>query len=324
MTLRESNATKVEAHPADHAISLEEPVRGTFADILSVAADPALTEDLALALLKRSDLRAEALEHISKNSGVMKSRKVKIALIGHPKTPRHVSLPMVRHLYPFDLMKVALTPIVPADIKVAADDALITRLESVSVGQKLSLARRASGRIAGTLLLDSEPRVVSAALANGRLTEASVIKTLMRQSVPAAFVEAVCRHPKWSLHHEVRVALLRNEKIPFARAVEFASALPTSQLREILHHSRLPVKIKTYLMKELERRSGILQPAIKLKTSRLSPPSPRDYSRHPAVLACDATTLPLLDTSGYASRSARGRGLCTGRALPRRHLSDAG
>jgi len=261
MTLRESSAAKVQAQPADHAVTLEDTIRSTFADVLSAAAsDPALTEDLALALLKRSDLPPEALEHLSKNSGVMKSRKVKVALIGHPKTPRHVSLPMVRHLYAFDLMKLALTPVVPADIKVAADDALITRLETISIGQKLSLARRASGRIAGALLLDSEARVARAALDNGRLTEASVIKTLMRQSVPAAFVEAVCRHPKWSLRHEVRIALLRNEKIPFARAVEFASALPTPQLREILHHSRLPVKIKTYLMKELEKRSGSSAP----------------------------------------------------------------
>jgi len=51
--------------------------------------------------------------------------------------------------------------------------------------------------------------------------------------------------------------LLRNEKIPLARAVQFARALPPSQLHEILHSSRLPVKIKTYLVKELETRSAI-------------------------------------------------------------------
>ena len=191
MTLRESNATKVQAQPADHAVSIEDAVRSTVADILSVAGDPALTEDLALALLNRPDLTSQALERLCKNSGVMKSRKVKIALIGHPKTPRHVSLPMVRHLYAFDLMKLALTPVVPADIKVAADDALVTRLETVSLGQKLSLARRASGRIAGALLLDAEARVVHAALENAPLTEASVIKTLMRQSTPAVFVESL-------------------------------------------------------------------------------------------------------------------------------------
>ncbi|PYX53789.1 MAG: hypothetical protein DMG73_20110 [Acidobacteria bacterium] len=56
MTLRESNAKKVQAQPADHAVSIEDAVRSTVADILSVAGDPALTEDLALALLKRPDL----------------------------------------------------------------------------------------------------------------------------------------------------------------------------------------------------------------------------------------------------------------------------
>src|SRR5712691_9922646 len=144
MTLRESSAANMKEEADNLVVPLEDALRSTFADVLSVeAGDPALTEDLALALLKRPDVPAEALEQLSKNSGVMKSRKVKIALIGHPKTPRHVSLPMVRHLYAFDLMKLALTPVVPADIKVAADDALITRLETVSIGQKLSLARRA-------------------------------------------------------------------------------------------------------------------------------------------------------------------------------------
>jgi len=34
----------------------------------------------------------------------MKSRKVKLALVQHPNTPRHVSIPMLRHLLTFELM----------------------------------------------------------------------------------------------------------------------------------------------------------------------------------------------------------------------------
>src|SRR5207245_9814241 len=134
-----SNATQVQRLAADHADPSEDAAPRSVGHRLTVAGDPPLTEDLALALLNRPDLTSQALERLSKNSGVMKSRKLNIALIGHPKTPRHVSLPMVRHLYAFDLMKLALTPVVPADIKVAADDALVTRLETVSLGQKLSL-----------------------------------------------------------------------------------------------------------------------------------------------------------------------------------------
>jgi hypothetical protein len=66
-------------------------------------------------------------------------------------------------------------------------------------------------------------------------------------------VKALCHHPKWSLRPEIRWALLRNEYTPLARAIEFARRLPPAQLRDILHNSRLPEKIKAYLRKDLEK-----------------------------------------------------------------------
>jgi len=221
-----------------------------------MAADAALTEDLALGLLKRADVTAEALEQLGKNGSVLKSRKVKLALVEHPKTPRHISLPLVRQLYTFDLMQVALTPVVPADIKLAADEALCNRMETISSGEKLSLAHRASGRVAGELLLDGEARVVQAALENSRLTESAIVRALTRHEASAAFVEAVCHHRQWSLRREVRVALLRSEKTPMARAVEFARTMPAAQVREILHNSRLPGNIKAYLLTDIEKRTS--------------------------------------------------------------------
>jgi hypothetical protein len=234
--------------------ALKADIHSTSVDVLLAAAsDPALTEDFAMALLKRSDLPSEALDRLGRNGGAMKSRKVKLTLIAHPKTPRHVYIPMVRHLFTFDLMQVALRPAVPADIKMVAEEPLIGRLEKVSAGERLSLARRASGRVAGALLLDSEVRVIHAALENLRLTESSVVDALTRRDAPAAFVEAVCHHSKWSLRREIRIALLRNDKTPLARALEFARSLPAAQVREILQGSHLPLRTRSYLLKGLEQ-----------------------------------------------------------------------
>jgi hypothetical protein len=223
------------------------------AGALRAASDSSLTEDLALGLLNRPDLPAEALEALSKNGSVVKLRKVRRGIVEHPRTPRHISLPMLRHLYTFDLMQVALTPVVPADLKRAADEVLLTRLETLSSGEKLSLAHRASGLIAEGLLLEKEPRVMRAALENPRLTESSVVKALVRHDTPVHFVEAVCHHAKWSLRREVRLALLRNDKTPLPKALEFARSLPLGLLREILQNSRLPASAKMYLLKELKQ-----------------------------------------------------------------------
>jgi hypothetical protein len=223
-------------------------------ELTAVASDPALTEDLALALLKRPDLPARALDQLSKNGGIMKSRKVTLALVEHPRTPRHVSIPMVKHLFTFDLMQVALTPVVAADIKMAAEESLIHRLERLSQGERLALAHRASGRVAAALLLDPEPRVIHAALENSRLTESALTKALMRRDASAAFVRAVCHHSKWSPRREIRIALLRNEKTPLSRALEFSRSLPSTLVREILHRSHLPAATRKGLLKEVAER----------------------------------------------------------------------
>jgi hypothetical protein len=230
---------------------IEEAIHSDSAEVLkAAAANPALSEDLALALLQRNDLPPEVLEQIGKNAAVVKSRKAKLAIVGHPKTPRYVSVSMLRQLFTFDLMKVALTPVVAGDIKAAAEEILIKRLESLSLGERMSLARRASGRVVSALLRDPETHVIQTALQNPRLTEAVVIKALMGARSPATLVRAVCEHPKWSLRREIRIALLRNEKTPVRFAEEFARALPAAQVKEVLQTSRLPEAVKSRLLKQ--------------------------------------------------------------------------
>ncbi len=246
------------------------PTAPVSAELLRTASDPALTEDLALALLKRADLPAEVLEKIAKNASALKSRKVKIALASHQHTPRHVSVPLARQFYTFDLMRVALSPSVPADVKVAVDDILISRLETVTLGERLTLARRSSGRVAAALLLEGEvigtkmidaktvareTRVMQAALENPRLTESLVIKSVLSAGASAALVQAVAQHAKWSCRREIRAALLRTEHLSLARALEFSQEIPAPLLQELLASSRLPAKIKDQLFRESETSS---------------------------------------------------------------------
>jgi len=220
----------------------------------SSAADPALTADLALAMLKDRNLAPEAIEQISRNTAVMKSRKVRVAVAAHPRAPRRIALRLIRELYTFDLMLFALLPAVAADLKRAADELLVARLASITLGERISLARRSSGMVAGALLLDKEARVWQTAVENPRLSESALLKALLRPGATAAFVTAVCHHAKWSVRPEVRCALLRNESVPLTRALEFARRVPPAQLRDILHASRLPEKSKNYLREQLKAR----------------------------------------------------------------------
>ena len=212
------------------------------------------SEDLALAQLKDSNATSELIEQISRNAAAMKSRKVRMAVAGHARAPRRVALRVVRELYTFELMQFALMPTAPADLKHVADELLLGRLASITLGERISLARRSSSAIAAGLLLDKEVRVWQTALENPRLTEAGVVKALQRTGTSRGFVEAVCHQAKWSLRIEIRVALLRNAHTPVTKAIEFAQRIPAQQLRDILHASKLPESTKRLLRKEGEDR----------------------------------------------------------------------
>jgi hypothetical protein len=250
MSSRDSAAAGVSSRQSP---TLEPATHRADIDLTAVISDPGLTEDTALALLKRSDLPPEVLELLSKKS-VAKNRKVRRALVSHSRTPRYVSIALIRYMFTFELMQVALSPVVPPDIKIAAEGALLNRLETIPCGARRSLARRASGRVAAGLLLDADAGVCHAALDNPRLTEAHVTKALLGH-VSAALVKAVCAHAKWSVRRDIRMALLRNANTPPSRALEFAQGFSPPLLREVLSSSRLPAAIKARLLKGIAERA---------------------------------------------------------------------
>jgi hypothetical protein len=202
-----------------------------------------LTEDAGVALLKSADVTAEALAQLAKNPITSTSRKVMVGLAAHPRTPRHVSIPLLRRMFTFDLMHMALVPAVAPDIKRAAEEQILTRLESLPAGQKITLARRASGRVAAGLMQNSDRRVISAALNNAKLTEPLVVQALMKLHAPKMLFALVSDHPTWSQRREIQIALLRSENTPPERAIDFARNFSPEFLREVAPKERSSVLI---------------------------------------------------------------------------------
>ena len=226
------------------------------ADLRAAAANPHLNEDLALALLKRRDISSNVLQDLAKNTEALKTRSILVALVCHPRTPRFISLPASRTLHTFEMMNVALQPAVPTDLKIAVEQGIIDRLENMSLGERITLAKRGSTRIAERLLRDPELQVIQLALVNPHLTEACVVRTLMiEDEVDERFVKLVAEHPKWSLRTDVRAALLRNPKTPMGTAINIVHKLPVDVAREALKNSNLPTSVKNYLMIEVQNRA---------------------------------------------------------------------
>jgi hypothetical protein len=221
--------------------AVSELIASAFAeDLLAAAAHAGLEEDHALALLRRNDLPPAAFEALARNPVAGKSRKTLLKLVQHVRVPRHVALPLLRRLFAFELMDVALSPTAPTDLKLLAEQLLIDKLEAISLGERINMARRASTGVASALLLQDERAVIQAALQNPRMTEAGIVKAVGMADSSAILIEIVVEHPKWSPRREIQLAVLRRPETPECIVMRIARALPRPVIYRLLTELRLP------------------------------------------------------------------------------------
>jgi len=235
--------------------SVQDLVASVFVeDLVAAASHGALTEELALALLQRRDLPANAIEALARNQFAIKHRKVVVGMSEHSHTPRHIALPLLRRLFTFELMEVALAPSVAADVRLIAEEFLINKIGTLSLGERISLARRASSGVAGALLLNGERAVIEAALQNPRMTEANILKSFASPEMPMPLLTMISEHPKWSLRREIQIAILRRPEATEAVVAKIAAKLPKPVLYNLLKQIRLP-----------ERRQELLRGLLSAK-----------------------------------------------------------
>jgi hypothetical protein len=223
--------------------------------LLALLDNPALDETQLCLLLGRKDLPAEVLEEVASRKPLLKNYRVKRALAFHPRTPRLVSMRLIRELYLMDLVQLTLQPGASTELKLLAEEQLVARLPQLPLGQKITLGRRGPARVAGALLADGHPQVVSVVLDNAYLTEAQVLKALSREKIPVGVVPAIAHHRKWSCVYNVRLALVRHPASTLSTILSYLPELTVSDLRELASPGIVPESLRKYLLAEIERRT---------------------------------------------------------------------
>ena len=222
--------------------------------LLALVDNPSLEETQLCTLLERKNLPGEVLEEVARRKPLLKSYRVKKALAFHPRTPRLVTLRLLRDLYLMDLVQLTLLPGIPTELKRNAEDQLVSRLPQLPLGQKITLARRGPARLAGALLAEGHAQIVGIVLDNAYLTEAQVLKVLSREKLPPVVVQAIGQHRKWSITYNVRLALVRHPLSPLATVLAYLPELTVSDLRELAAPGIVSESLRKYLQAEVQRR----------------------------------------------------------------------
>lgn len=210
-------------------------------------------------VLQNPHASAEVIEELLGARHLLSIYDVRRAIARHRRTPEPAAMRFIPGLFWHDLAEITLDVGLRPAVRRSAEKYLIQRLPRLSLGEKITLARRAVGEVVARLRRDPSPRVIEALLENPRLT-VNLIAPLAATSDSPRILDVVAKSARWGQCYEVRSALAGNYSTPF-RAV-FA-ILPTLRRPDLVrialdeeHSSVVRNRAREILEKAPARPSG--------------------------------------------------------------------
>ncbi|HWO20677.1 MAG TPA: hypothetical protein VNO30_18040 [Kofleriaceae bacterium] len=139
--------------------------------------------------------------------------------------------------------------------QLAPERALRPTGRPLTLGERKALARTHDREQILLMLRDPHPAVVAILLENPHVTEPDVQKIASaRPAVPEALAR-LAAHPRWSVRHAVKRALVQNPSTPLADAIRIATTLPPGELAELSRDAALPEPLRLHAA-QLRAASG--------------------------------------------------------------------
>lgn len=225
-------------------------------DVLRAALrNPALTETHLHTLLKRRELSEGLLKAICNSRFAKDSHSIRLALAHHPAMPAQQLIEILPHLYLFELVTISTLAGVVPDQKVAVERAIIQRLPTTPLGNKITLAHRGSAPVVENLLMEGDPRLMTACLENPLLKEGAVFKFLRSATASAEAISMIARHPRWQNRPNLKLAILNNPRTPLVWFTHWLPTLHRGDLRNLVDSQRLSQQQRHEVKAEITRRN---------------------------------------------------------------------
>jgi hypothetical protein len=200
---------------------------------------PSLTVADLRQILRNPYASTEILSELIAIKHLLAFTEARKGLARHPKLGQIHALRLVPTLFWRDLMELGLEIKVSPVVRRAADRQLIGRLSGLSLGERMTLARRAGLGVLQHLRFDSDRQVIGALLENPRLTQGLLLPLAANESVPPEILRLLSENRRWGVQYPIRLALARNPRTPPVVALTLLPRLKRFDLQALSRDLRL-------------------------------------------------------------------------------------
>lgn len=116
----------------------------------------------------------------------------------------------------------------------------------LTLGERKALARTNDREQILLLLRDPHPAVVAILADNPHVTESDILKIASRRPAVPEALTRLAAHPRWSVRHAVKRAIVMNPSTPLADAIRIVTTLRAAELAELAEDPSLPEPLRAH------------------------------------------------------------------------------
>jgi len=203
-----------------------------------------LIEDEAVAVLDNPYVTPAICQAIAQTQRLAAFYSVRLKLVAHKLTPQAHAVKFVHYLYWSDLVRLSIDVKIPAPVRRAIDNILVNKIDKLTLGERITSAKRCSHALIKALLFDSDPKVFEALLVNQRLREDDLLLVANSDRASKAQLQLLADDRKWSYRYAIRKALVMNPSTPRSTAASLLRSLTPRDLRMIHRNPQTSVYVR--------------------------------------------------------------------------------
>ena len=132
---------------------------------------------------------------------------------------------------------------------------LTQKIAKMSVSQRIKLASKGNKEVRGMLIRDANKLVALAVIRSPRITDGEVMSQAMNKGAHEDVLRVVYSHREWTRKYPVRLALVKNPKVPAQVLMRFLNTLAEADVKALARDKNVAGAIQMMAKKMIQRKN---------------------------------------------------------------------
>jgi len=132
---------------------------------------------------------------------------------------------------------------------------LTQRIARMSVTEKIKLATLGNKEARNILMRDANKLVSLAVITSPRISDPEVLMLANSKTTNDDVLRIIYRSREWTRQHNIKLALVKNPKVPLAVNMRFMTTLHESEIKELANNKNVPSAVRINAKKLMGKKA---------------------------------------------------------------------